>query len=49
MLNVISVQATEDELAKEKDCVSHLIGVLGGACSIRGGLDTTVGALAGTQ
>lgn len=36
------IQATEDELAKEKDCVSHLIGVLGGACSIRGGLDTTV-------
>lgn len=37
-----SVQATEDELSKERDCVSHLIGRMGGACDIRGAPDTTV-------
>jgi hypothetical protein len=35
-------QATEDELLKERDCVSHLIGRMGGACDIRGKPDTTV-------
>ena len=36
------IAATEDELDKEKGCVSHLIGATGGACDIRGGPDTTV-------
>ncbi|KAJ9531878.1 hypothetical protein QJQ45_022016 [Haematococcus lacustris] len=34
--------ATEDELSKERDCVSHLIGVMGGSCDIRGAEDTSV-------
>ncbi len=46
MASVTSVrlraQATEDELSKERDCVSHLIGRMGGACDIRGKPDTTV-------
>lgn len=36
------IAATEDELTKERDCVSHMIGRSGGACDIRGGPDTTV-------
>mmetsp|Transcript_30914 Transcript_30914/g.68461 ORF Transcript_30914/g.68461 Transcript_30914/m.68461 type:complete len:421 (+) Transcript_30914:80-1342(+) len=36
------IGATEDELQKEKECVSHLIGQYGGSCSIRGAPDTTV-------
>lgn len=36
------MQATEDELSKERGCVSHLIGVTGGSCDIRGTADTTV-------
>ncbi|PNH00762.1 Malate dehydrogenase [NADP], chloroplastic, partial [Tetrabaena socialis] len=36
------IKATEDELQKEKECVSHLIGIMGGACALRGGEDTTV-------
>ncbi|GLI65378.1 hypothetical protein VaNZ11_008933 [Volvox africanus] len=36
------IRATEDELQKEKECVSHLIGMMGGACSLRGVEDTTV-------
>lgn len=36
------MRATEDELQKEKDCVSHLIGISGGSCSLRGVEDTTV-------
>ncbi|GIL76714.1 hypothetical protein Vretimale_8815 [Volvox reticuliferus] len=36
------IRASEDELQKEKECVSHLIGMMGGACSLRGAEDTTV-------
>jgi malate dehydrogenase (NADP+) len=36
------IKATEDELTKERDCVSHLIGRMGGSCDIRGKPDTTV-------
>jgi hypothetical protein len=36
------IKATEDELAQEKSCVSHLIGLDGGSCAIRGAPDTTV-------
>ncbi|GLC36092.1 hypothetical protein PLESTB_001381500 [Pleodorina starrii] len=36
------IRASEDELQKEKECVSHLIGMMGGACSLRGVEDTTV-------
>lgn len=38
----MKIRASEDELAKEKECVSHLIGVSGGSCALRGGVDTTV-------
>ncbi|MEW5298814.1 MAG: hypothetical protein WDW38_000445 [Sanguina aurantia] len=38
----MKIRASEEELAKEKDCVSHLIGVSGGSCALRGGVDTTV-------
>ena len=30
------IQASEDELTKEADCVSHLIGKTGGACELQG-------------
>jgi hypothetical protein len=30
------IAASEDELAKEKECVGHLIGVEGAACSLVG-------------
>uniref|UniRef100_A0A7R9V6N4 malate dehydrogenase (NADP(+)) n=1 Tax=Chlamydomonas euryale TaxID=1486919 RepID=A0A7R9V6N4_9CHLO len=36
------IAASEDELVKERGCVSHLIGVDGGTCDIRGVADTTV-------
>lgn len=36
------MRATEEELSKEKDCVSHLIGVSGGSCELHGAEDTTV-------
>ncbi|KAG2489119.1 hypothetical protein HYH03_012345 [Edaphochlamys debaryana] len=36
------LRATEDELQKEKECVSHLIGMMGGSCQLRGAEDTTV-------
>lgn len=36
------VQATEEELLAERGCVSHLIGMSGGACAIKGAPDTTV-------
>ena len=36
------IAASEDELLKEKSCVSHLIGQMGGSCDIRGAPDTTV-------
>ncbi len=36
------MRASEDELQKEKECVSHLIGMMGGSCSLRGAEDTTV-------
>lgn len=36
------IAASEDELLKEKSCVSNLIGVFGGSCDIRGEPDTTV-------
>ncbi|KAG2429419.1 hypothetical protein HYH02_014074 [Chlamydomonas schloesseri] len=36
------IRASEDELQKEKECVSHLIGMMGGSCSLRGAEDTTV-------
>ncbi|GAX75772.1 hypothetical protein CEUSTIGMA_g3215.t1 [Chlamydomonas eustigma] len=36
------IKATEDELSQEKSCVSHLIGLDGGSCAIRGAPDTTV-------
>ena len=36
------IAATEDELVKEKGCVANLIGASGGACDIRGEVDTTV-------
>ncbi len=36
------IRSSEDELQKEKECVSHLIGMMGGACSLRGVEDTTV-------
>ncbi len=29
------IQASEEELIKERDCVGHLIGVSGAACEIR--------------
>ncbi len=36
------IRASEDELQKEKECVSHLIGMVGGSCALRGVEDTTV-------
>lgn len=36
------IAASEEELDKERSCVSHLTGVSGGACDIRGAPDTTV-------
>ncbi|KAJ9515773.1 hypothetical protein QJQ45_008671 [Haematococcus lacustris] len=33
---------TEEELSKERDCVSHLTGRMGGSCDIRGKEDTSV-------
>ncbi|KAJ9515775.1 hypothetical protein QJQ45_008672 [Haematococcus lacustris] len=33
---------TEEELSKERDCVSHLTGRMGGSCDIRGKEDTNV-------
>ncbi len=36
------IRASEDELQKEKECVSHLIGMMGGSCALRGAEDTTV-------
>lgn len=36
------IKVTEDELLKERGCVSHLIGLMGGACALRGAPDTTV-------
>lgn len=36
------IAATEDELAKEASCVSHLLGRMGGSCELRGAEDTTV-------
>ncbi|KXZ49560.1 hypothetical protein GPECTOR_20g415 [Gonium pectorale] len=36
------IRASEDELQKEKECVSHLIGMMGGSCALRGAADTTV-------
>ena len=36
------IKKTEEELEQEKSCVSHLIGLSGGACAIRGAPDTTV-------
>jgi malate dehydrogenase (NADP+) len=34
------IQATEEELVKEKECVGHLIGIQGAACRIGPGEDT---------
>lgn len=34
------IQATEEELVKEKECVGHLIGMTGAACRIGPGEDT---------
>mmetsp|Transcript_11079 Transcript_11079/g.19248 ORF Transcript_11079/g.19248 Transcript_11079/m.19248 type:complete len:414 (-) Transcript_11079:520-1761(-) len=36
------IAATEEELVKERACVSHLIGLMGESCDIRGAVDTTV-------
>ncbi len=38
----MKIAASEEELVKEKDCVSHLIGRMGGSCALRGAEDTTV-------
>ena len=39
----LTLQAAEDELAQERDCVSHLIGRDGGSCAIGPNTpDTTV-------
>ena len=36
------IKVSEDELTKEADCVSHLTGVMGGACEINDAPDTTL-------
>jgi malate dehydrogenase (NADP+) len=38
----MKIKASEDELSAEKGCVSHLIGIEGGSCAMRGAPDTTV-------
>jgi malate dehydrogenase (NADP+) len=36
----MKIKASEDELVKEKECVGHLIGMVGAACRIGPGEDT---------
>lgn len=38
----MKIKASEDELAKEKECVGHLIGISGAACQLVGAADTSI-------